>query len=482
MLRAHECGPATLAGPLDDGVHAALHHEPFFRALASLSGHEGEREWRAVLAGLVTLRLADRRLGCLEEGDAQTPRLVRPTGWTAGVPPDVIEAALAAVGEVNDQEAVAVSLRDLCRSASAAVAWDIPQQLLAYANALHADSRWQLAADVYRTVLRFTDSPRLDGASAIQPLIPHVYDRLGRSLRMMGDLEGAKVAYQAGRKVAQEIDDPISEQLIRISEANVLMHVGNLPAARAALDGIIRDVMAAQTSLHGLRPKVTEHAASGTLHDTSDQLNVLALAHHDRAVVASRQGDFNVATEHFFAAWRGYRNPARRERACADFAQSLAEMGLFDAARDPLLLLYTRGHSREIRLIAATNLLELAVLERREDLFESYRCTLHEAASAGLLPAEVAAKFALYEGRGEVRFGRPEAAAAAFERALELAALHRVHEVTIRADEAIAALRSERPARDWFPPITPVTMSRSVERITRAVRRARRRAGAPRHG
>jgi tetratricopeptide (TPR) repeat protein len=480
MPASDETEVAVLTGG-HETARAELLHEPFFRALAALEGQEGGSEWRALIAGLVTLRLADRRIASAEYGIRQRLQLVPESGFTADVPAEVIEAAHAATGAVDNQDSVAEPLRELVQSASAVIASDLPERLLAYAHALHADSRWPLAADVYRTVLRFAAAPHADNAPAVRALVPHVYDRLGRSLRMTGDIDGAKAAYQAGRKVAWEIGDLIAEPLIRISEANVLMHVGNLPAAAATLDQIIEDATAAKSPPHGLPSRAADRQARSAFHDSSDQLNVLALAHHDRAVVASRQGDFNVAAEHYYAAWRGYRDPVWRERACADFAQSLAEMGLYDAARDPLLLLYTRAHRREIRLIAATNLLELAVLERREDLFETYRCSLHEAARAGVLPAEVAAKFALYEGRGEVRFGRPDAAAAAFYRALELAALHQVHEVTIRADEAIAALKSERSARDWFPPITPVTMSRSVERITRTVRRIRRRAGAPRH-
>ncbi len=481
MPASDETEVAVLTGG-HETARAELLHEPFFRALAALEGQEGGSEWRALIAGLVTLRLADRRIASAEYGIRHRLQLVPESGFTADVPAEVIEAAHAATGAVDDHDSVAGPLRELVQSASAVIANNLPERLLAYAHALHADSRWPLAADVYRTVLRVAAAPQADGVSVLQAFVPHTYDRLGRSLRMVGDLDGARAAYDAGCRAADMLGDEHAERLMRISQTKMLMHLGNLPAAAAALDAIIRDARAAKNSTPRVRPTYTGDNLDAGSGDPSDFLNILALAHHDRGVVASRQGDFNVAAEHYYAAWRGYRDPDRRERACADFAQSLAEMGLYDAARDPLLLLYTGAHRREIRLIAATNLLELAVLEHREDLFESYRRTLHQAERAGVLPAEVAAKFALYEGRGEVRFGRPVAAATAFERALELAALNRVHEVTIRADEAIAALRSERAVHDWFPPITPVTMSRSVQRITRAVRRVRRRAEAPHHG
>ena len=66
-----------------------------------------------------------------------------------------LPSAMSMTGNV-----VASPLRELFQSASGVTASDIPQQLLAYGNALHADSRWPLAADVYRTLLQFADSPR----------------------------------------------------------------------------------------------------------------------------------------------------------------------------------------------------------------------------------------------------------------------------------------------------------------------------------
>ena len=56
---------------------------------------------------------------------------------------------------------------------------------------------------------------------------------------------------------------------------------------------------------------------------------------------------------------------------------------------------------------------------------------------------------------------------------------HRVNEVTIRADEALAALRRGGRCADWFSRPWPRPITPSVERITRAVRRARRRGGSP---
>jgi len=390
-------------------------------------------------------------------------------GFTPGVPAEVIEAAHAAAGAVDDHDSVAGPLRELVQAAGAVIAAELPKRLLAYAHALHADSRWPLAADVYRTVLRFAAAPLADGAPVVQAFVPYAYDRLGRSLRLIGDLDGAVAAYQAGGRVAHLLGDGYAERLIRISQAKIPMHLGNLPAAAAALDAIIRDEVASPQT--GRRP-----ARRGRPMSMRDRAEIIAFARHDRGLVATLQHDFNLAAEHYFAAWQSYRDPDRRERVWADLALNFAEMGRHDVAREAFLVLYATAHSREIRLIAATNLLELAVLDGHEGLFENYRRTLHEAERSGSLPAEVAAKFALYEGRGDARFGRPDSALLSFERALAIATRHRVNEVTIRADEAMAALRVGRPVADWSARIAPIAVTSSVERIARVVRRARRSA------
>jgi tetratricopeptide (TPR) repeat protein len=296
---------------------------------------------------------------------------------------------------------------------------------------------------------------------------------------MTGALDEARAAYAAGRAVARALGDENADRLIRISEAKILMYLGNLPAAAAALDGIIRDATASGTAS---QPDWATAARQKDESDAAvrDRFNVVALARHDRAAVATLLHDFNLAAEQYFTAWRSYRDPIRRERVWVDMALNFAEMGLRDVAREALQVLVAGARRREIKLVAATNLLELAIADGREDLFEIYRGTLRDAAIMGTLPVELAAKFALYEGRGEARFGRMDKAVAAFERALSLGIAHHVHEVTIRSDEALAAIRSGRSVEGRVEPVQASSVTPSVERIARVVRRARRRAGTPR--
>jgi tetratricopeptide (TPR) repeat protein len=453
----------------DEIARAELVHEPFFRALAALEGHEDGREWRALIAGLVTLRLADQRIASTEHGIRRRPQQVPDSGLTPDVPAEVIESARAAAGAVDDQDSVAGPLRALVQSASATIAADLPERLLAYAHALHADSRLPLAVDVYRMVLRVAAAPQPDGAPATRAFVPYAYDRLGRSLRLIGDLDGAIAAYQAGCGAAYLLGDGYAERLMRISRAKILMHLGNLPAAAAALDAIIRD---AASTPHAGR----ESAGRSKSISARDRAEVLALARHDRGLIATMQHEFNLAAEQYFAAWRGYRDPDRRERVWVDLALNFAEMGQRDVAREAFLVLHATARRREVQFIAAANLLELAVFDGHEGLFEHYRHFLHEAERSGSLTAEVAAKFALYEGRGHARFGRSELARLAFQRALAIATRDRVNEVTIRADEALGALRVGQPVADWSAGAASISIPTSIERITRVVRRARRSA------
>src|ERR1700689_4859712 len=103
--------PMASENALREPVRAALRHEPFFKALAALGGHEGERDWRALTAGLVTLRVADRRLACVEDCGGLHPGPEPTRGLGAGVPSDVIEAARAAADSVDRRDVVASPLR-----------------------------------------------------------------------------------------------------------------------------------------------------------------------------------------------------------------------------------------------------------------------------------------------------------------------------------------------------------------------------------
>jgi|GEM_PF-859639 len=499
-------------------------HMAFVAALAAMADAGDSAGWTATVAGLVTLRLVDRHIaraqhalpvpgpatghaaghaagGAPARARSRSPREWRSAGRSterggAGRPlvAAVVDAARTAVDAVSGADATTRALRQLIAASAVGDREAMAVALFRYAHLLRSDGRWTLAGDVYETVLRLAAAPDGDGAPHLRSLVPHAYDRLGYVRRMAGDIAGASAAYAAGRAAADMRGDRDSALRIRIAQANVLRELGNYPAAAAALDEIIADALAS-------RRGDTAAGERERRRWRSKGDDVLALARHDRGVIANAQRQYELALEQYLAAWRAYRHPLRRERVWSDIARNLADMGLRAVARDIHLVLYVSAQEREVRVAAAINLLELAVLDGEREAFLSLRSSLHDAARRGVVPAYLAPWARLYEAYGEARFGSVSAAIALLEETQAVATAVRANQALIRADEAIAELRAGRPisaldeAVDGskaatvsastsslpaaspspapFPgPTRPV--SAAVEQVTRLVRSARR--------
>jgi hypothetical protein len=480
-MQSREPAPPSVDLPYAERQPSALLHTAYYAALAALDGREGSPQWRRTVAGLVTLRLVDRWI-------ANSQRHAPLAGWTTtcttqGDPtPDVltelVEAASPVVAAVESGDPLRPLLLSLLDASATGARSHLAQALLAYAHALHADAQWPLAADVYETVHRLVAAPQSRDRPALAVLEPIALERLGHSLRMMGDLDGAAAAYTEAVAAARASSDPVRELRVRISEANLLIHVGNLPAAATALDAIIAEASRLADVPLNRRATSTPMIEHLLLADIQiSPRDVLALARQDRGVVATMQGDFSYAIEQSFSAWRGYRDPVRRERVWCDLARALADIGLRRAAHDAYLVLQVTARERDIQLIAATNLLELAVIDEQPEAFASYCATLDDAAASGTLPAWLAPWAAFYRGMGEARFGRPDQARVTWHHALALATRARVNEVIIRVDAALAALDAGR-ALDQ-PPTPSAPVAASIEHIVRVVRRVRMRITEP---
>jgi len=462
--------------PADGPPPSGLLHTAYYAALAALERREDTPQWHATVAGLVTLRLVDRWIASARRdspsGGSVTTSIIG-DDLAPAVLVELVEAAGRAVAAMDSGDSQKSLLEALVAAATTGASDALAQVLLAYAHALHSDARWSLAADVYETIGRLAATPRSYASTALRVLEPVASERLGHSRRMMGDLDGASAAYAAARAAACASGDRVRELRIEISEANLLMHVGNLPAAATALEDIIAEA-SHLAEIPTSRSAASPPPDSWPLADVQiSPRDVLALARQDRGVVATMQRDYPFAIEHFFSAWRGFRDPTRRERVWCDMARALADMGLRHAAHDAYLVLHMTAREREIQLAAATNLLELAVIDGQQDAFVSYRAGLDEAAASGTLPAWLAPWVAFYIGMGEACFGHPDRARVTWNLALTLATESRVNEVIIRIDAALAALDAGR-ALD-LPTVPSVPVAAPIERITRVVRRVRRR-------
>lgn len=405
-----------------------LQHLPFFEALAH--AQEGSADWRLTSAGLVTLRLFD---AWLIEG----PSVVDAGAWG-------LRAVREAIGEIeagSTSKAILASIVDAMEGTGMVRVPLVAPRLLAYARALQFDGRWELAADVHRTVIAHAhpvEEADLVIAASMQ---------LGACLRPLAAWDEAATAYARAACVAAMSGDIVNVLRARISEANLSIDRGNLPHAQSLLEETIRESSA---------NRLTE---------------VKALAMHARAEVAIQRGDFEVAIAMAYEALDGLTAPVARDRVLADIAVAFYELGMRASARDAYLILAATAQEQYSRWVAVINLMECAAAEGREPMFEQYRRELADAS----LPVTLACQYHYFVAQGFSLFGKTAQAKASLERAIELAEKHRINQVLFKAEQSLEALRDGGvviiASTPEFSP-TP-----EVERVAQAVREMRELAG-----
>ncbi len=380
---------------------ASLTHLPFFEALAA-EADEASPAWRRLSAGLVVLRAFDGWLRHVRRGDpAPEASRLRAARELA----DAVDAGAT-------ERAVLVGLTEAMMAPGRPVEV-VRGHLLAYARRLQLDARWRLAADVYRTFVEARD-PMDVSTDAIEAAF-----QCGYCYRMAGDVDEATVAYDIGEALAIAAGDRYGMLRARVCQAKLVAQRGNLPAAEAALDAVIRDAEAA------------------------GERRALSLALTDRMAVAGRRGQFEEAATFGYRALRITDDALMREPILADIATALGDAGHPDAARDVHLVLAETAREPRTRGLARVNLLVAAGRDGDELAFERYRRQLAEVP----LPADLQAHYQLAVGDGRARFGQVEAAVAAYRTALEVAEQHQLNELVFRAEASLEALRQQERSR-----------------------------------
>jgi tetratricopeptide (TPR) repeat protein len=334
------------------GISPYSHH-PFFARLATVE--QDSSTWRTLTAALLTLRLVDRWV--MRTDDERRPSFRE------------YVMVRRAVDEVDASRPRAV-LHDLTRTLhdyAGAGARSVPALLIDLGRLLEDDAEWAVAADVYETVIAHarirmdhSDVPRCYDTD-----VPLCYDRMGYCLRQDGRVDEAASAYARGRAVARTAGDTPAVLRLRVSEANLALHRGDLHASATMLDAVIAD------------------ARRGGHRDA------MALAAHDRGVVAFELGELDQAARFLHDAVASYDAPARRLRAMVDLARTLRALGAHAAARDAFSALYASADQRDCKWSAAINLLDLAVTDGDEPAFEA----LHHAIAAEQLPVRLEAQY-----------------------------------------------------------------------------------------
>ena len=375
-------------------TESRLQHVPFFEALSRAK--EGSPEWRLTSAGLVTLRLFD---AWLVEG----PSVVSTGSWGLRAVREAIDVMEAG----SSSKAILISIVDAMEGAGMVRVPLVAPRLLAYARALQFDGRWELAADVHRTVIAHAH-PVEEADIVIAANM-----QLGACLRTVASWEEAGTAYARAGCVAAMSGDIVNVLRARIAEANLAIDRGNLPAAQSLLEDTIREASANRLS------------------------EVRAVALHDRAGVALRRGEYEMAITMAYEALEGMTAPAARDRVLSDIAVAFYELGMRAAARDAYLILAATATEQYSRWVATINLMECAAVDGREPMFEQYRRELADA----LLPVTLACQYHYLVGQGYRLFGRTNQARIALERALQLAENNRLNEMLFRVEQTLESLK-----------------------------------------
>jgi tetratricopeptide (TPR) repeat protein len=410
---------SSLDGDEDDEPPSGggLSHGPFFRRVAEIAD-DTTPTWRALTAGLLTLRLVDRWA----------------TRNITGRTPTLKEFVLVrrTIDDIDDDRVheVLIKMTDCMRELSADDVGSMPKLLFAYGLLLEEVSEWMLAIDVYETLLEVAKRPD-DHVG-----IPLVYQRLGLCHRQLGRLCQASQIYQRGLRVARSLRDTSGALQIRVSEADLAMEQGEFEKASDILDAVIAEA----------RP------------DREADRETRARACHDRGSIAARYGQYEAAAPLLYEAFEGYGRVRWQLDALDDLAGVLSALGAHEGANDAYHLLYDMSEQPDIRIGAAINMMRLAGESGDTLVFEEWR----QAIESGPLSTRFKAEFYLRLGEGYQRMGQRPTASLAYKL---LEVLARDNALPDFATLAEAGLRGDPPPAPPRLVCVPSGVAALVERL-----------------
>jgi len=377
-----------------------VRHRPFFERLAAVDP-ETPWEWETLSAGLVTLRLVDRRLD-------------RPVAEPTAVEIAAVRSSVRRLPEGPTRRVLQAILDTIPKDQPVA------EKLAAYGAVLEDEGEFYVASDVYSLAI---EAARTEGALAI---LPHCLDRIGFVARQRGFVDDALRAYEIGRVISAEIGDINGALKIDVAAANAFLWKGEV--------GLARDVLE-QTVKSARRKSLPEP---------------LALALHDLATLSAREGDYDGALVLFGQALEIQTDPARLMRLLGDLGICAMHVGLYDTARDAFRFAFENSVRFDTKWTSAINLMELHGLREEWAEFDRWVAIIEPTA----LPPALAASFHLHAAEAEQRRGHHERAGALLLIAGDIADRHDLAEIRdqARRTERGRSMRdAPAPARTTVP-------------------------------
>jgi tetratricopeptide (TPR) repeat protein len=362
-----------------------VRHLAFFRSASTQL--EGSAEYQTLLAGVLVLRLLDKRRSRI--------------GWDRELRFQESAAVARAVGAIPESRFRPI-LNDLVDTISACGAVTMSScvpKLIVYGQCLEKEVWWDPAADVYLTALELMTCDRA--------LAPMCCQRAGVSLKNLGLVDRAADLFREGLAAAIANADQRWALKSRISLALLDFYKGDLSATERQLDRIIAE------------------ADAGGLTTTA------AEARHERGMVAYARDQCELAAEYYLAAMPAYVDPDLKMRLSHDLALALQDMGDLAYARNLLSNLRDAlTENREMRDLATLNLLRIAVQASEREQFDRLRRELANARLTGRQRAH----YHLFLSEGYFKFGEATKAGEAFAEGLAVARAHRINVVHFEMD------------------------------------------------
>lgn len=377
-----------------------LRHLVFFEELGKMD--ESDVSWRAVSAGLVTMRLVDAWI-------ADGPTASRVDSW--GV--SAVREAVAQIPDTTPIKRILTSIVDVMVGSKAIDLHALSPRLMAYGQALEYEAKWALAADVYTTITSHAH-PVEDADLAVGAHI-----QLAFCLRTLGDLDAAVVAYEQASSIAHRANDLMGVLRARLGDAKIAAVRGNMRHADAILEETI-----ARANERGFH-----------------QIQSLALG--DRAYIAAVGKQWDRVVRYSYEALEHVQSQRTRDRILNNIATAFRDLGLADAARDSYLVIAATADEQYVRWHAEMNLMELSAEQGLELVFDKYRRDLE---SSDFTP-ELRVTYLLHVGRGYHVLGQATSSIAYLERAVELAERYSLNHFVFEAEEALAAARRQENMR-----------------------------------
>ena len=346
--------------------------------------------WQPTLAGLAVLRLFD--------SIAEDPRLDARDDWTAR---RTTRDVVSAVPEGNPARAILTRILDRLERVSG-ISEDIGRELLAFGRSLDFEARWDLATDVFQTIMRQFSSREYPH------LVIESCTALGAVARHAPDWNTSSRAFAQAQHLADSIGDDAASLAVEVGIANSNRIRGNLPAAEVELEKIVNAARARGFS------------------------EVEALALHSQSSVAHSQGNYQRAVHLAYRSLEMTMHGAARDRILADIAAGYAGLGMRETARDGYLIVAVTSPHQWVRWQATLNLMELAVDTGDESQFDSYVSQM----KATPLDARLRSYFLLYRALGSRRFGR-DGSDEQFRAAEKFASGHELHQIAFEIEEAL---------------------------------------------